>query len=49
MPSAPLLFSAAETAASSGPNHWVVGAAVLLIFVVLIAGLLAFGAGRDHS
>lgn len=48
MLSAPLLVSAAETA-SSGPNHWVVGAAVLLILVALVAGLLAFGAGRDHS
>ena len=48
MSSAPFLVSAAE-AASSGPNHWLVGAGVLLIFVALMAGLLAFGAGRDHS
>jgi uncharacterized membrane protein len=45
---APLLTAAAE-AEKSGINHWLVGAAVLLMFVVLMAALLAFGAGREHS
>ena len=45
---APLLTTAAE-AQTSGLNHWVVGGAVLLLFVVLIVALLAFGAGREHS
>jgi len=46
---APLLISAAEGGAASGPNHWLVGAGVLIIFVAMIVGLLAFGGGRDHS
>jgi hypothetical protein len=46
---APLLVSAAEGGATSGPNHWVIGAGVLLIFVAMLAGLLAFGGGRDHT
>jgi hypothetical protein len=45
---APLLVTAAE-AESSGINPYWVGGGVLLIFVLLMAGLLAFGAGRDHS
>lgn len=48
MPFVPLLVTAAAQG-GVGVNHWVVGAAVLLIFVAMIAGLLAFGAGRDHS
>ena len=31
------------------PNHWLVGAVVLTILLALIAGLLIFGAGREHS
>ena len=46
---APLLISAAEGGSTSGPNHWVIGAGVLLIFVAMLAGLLAFGGGRDHT
>ncbi len=46
-----LITTAAETTTTSetGVNHWLVGAIVLAIFMVLVAGLLMFGAGRDHS
>jgi len=44
----PLLVSAAEEA-SSGINPYIIGAVVLIIFLVLVLGLLAFGAGREHS
>jgi Sec-independent protein translocase protein TatA len=30
-------------------NHWLVGAGVLVIFLVLMLALLIFGAGREHS
>ena len=30
-------------------NHWVVGAVSLGILLVMLAGLLMFGAGREHS
>jgi hypothetical protein len=45
---APLLVSAAA-GESSGVNPYLVGAGVLALFVALVLGLLAFGAGRDHS
>jgi ABC-type phosphate transport system permease subunit len=45
---APLVNVAAE-AEASGVNHWLVGALVMLLFVVVIVALLAFGAGREHS
>ena len=48
MSHAPLLVSAAE-GGSSGINPYLVGALTLLLFVAMILGLLAFGAGRDHS
>ena len=32
-----------------GVNHWAVGAGVLLLLLVAIGALLAFGAGREHS
>ena len=46
---APLFVSAAEGGSSSGINPYVIGALVLLIFVAMVGGLLAFGAGREHS
>jgi len=46
---APLLVSAAEGGSSSAATHWLIGALVLAIFVAMVVGLLAFGAGRDHS
>ena len=30
-------------------NHWLVGGGVLAIFLVLLLGILVFGAGREHS
>ena len=33
----------------NAPNHWLVGAVTLAILLALILGLLAFGAGREHS
>ena len=30
-------------------NHWVVGSIALGILLFLMAGLLVFGAGREHS
>lgn len=45
----PLVLRAAEGGAHSGPNHWLVGGLVLLLFLVMLAGLLAFGGGREHS
>ena len=45
---APLLVSAAE-AHSTGVNPWLVGAGTLLLLLILLAGLVAFGGGRDHS
>lgn len=45
-----LIPTAAETTAShGGVNHWVVGAVVLAILLVMMLALLTFGAGRDHS
>lgn len=31
------------------PNHWLVGGVALGILLLLIVGLLIFGAGREHS
>ena len=45
---APLLVSAAE-GGSSGINPYAVGVLVLVLLVAMILGLMAFGAGRDHS
>jgi hypothetical protein len=45
----PLLATAAEGEALGGVNHWVVGGVILLILMLVMAGLLAFGAGRDHT
>jgi hypothetical protein len=32
-----------------GTNPWLVGGVTLAILIVMIAGLLMFGAGREHS
>lgn len=44
-----VVTTAAETSSGGEVNHWVVGAGVLAILLVLMLGLLMFGAGRDHS
>ena len=32
-----------------GTNPWLVGGVILAILLVMVAGLLVFGAGREHS
>jgi hypothetical protein len=32
-----------------GTSPWLVGAVILAILLVMIVGLLMFGAGREHS
>jgi hypothetical protein len=44
---APLIVSAAES--GSTLHAVVVGGGVFVLLLVLMAALLAFGAGRDHS
>jgi hypothetical protein len=43
------MITLAETSTTGGVNHWLVGAGVFVMFLVLMAVLLMFGAGRDHS
>ena len=31
------------------PNHWLIGVITLVILMALLLGLMAFGAGREHS
>lgn len=45
----PLVLRAAEEGAHGGPNHWLIGALVLAIFLGMLAGLVAFGGGREHT
>ena len=45
----PLLVSAAAETHSPGATPWLVGGGVLILLVAMIAGLLAFGGGREHS
>jgi hypothetical protein len=45
---APHVVTAAESAATE-VSPWVVGVGVFVLLLVMLAGLLAFGAGRDHS
>ncbi len=44
-----IALAAEEHVNESVPNHWLVGGLVLLLLLVLLGGLLAFGAGREHS
>jgi hypothetical protein len=47
---APLVtLAAAEAAVDPGISPELVGGVVFLILLALLGGLLAFGAGRDHS
>ena len=43
------VISAAAEAGKASLNPYVVGGIVLGILLALILGLLAFGAGREHS
>jgi hypothetical protein len=47
--SSSLVTTLAATGKLAGVNHWVVGAGVFVLFLVLMGALLMFGAGRDHS
>jgi hypothetical protein len=44
----PLVTVAAESSAA-GINPWFVGGGIFVLLLALLAGLLAFGGGRDHS
>ncbi|MBI2245665.1 MAG: hypothetical protein HYU55_17565 [Nocardioides sp.] len=44
-----IALAAEEHVNESVPNHWLVGGIVLVFLLVLLGGLLAFGAGREHS
>ena len=44
-----LLLAAQETEMWGGVNHWVVGGLTLLILLVAMGALVAFGGGREHS
>ena len=46
---ASFLVSAAESHSSPGATPWLVGGVVLLLLVAMVAGLVAFGGGRDHA
>ena len=43
-----LVLSAAEENSES-INHWVIGGISLVILLVMIGALIAFGNGREHS
>ncbi len=45
----PLVLRAAEEGAHSGPNPWLIGGLVLLLFLGMLGGLVSFGGGREHS
>jgi hypothetical protein len=47
--SIPPLVTLAAEASDSGINPWFVGGAIFVLLLALLLGLLAFGAGRDHS
>jgi hypothetical protein len=48
MPIAPLVVLAAGSA-TSGVNPFAVGGTILLLLVLCMVALLAFGRGREHS
>ena len=43
------VMAAGESETWGGVNHWVVGGLTLLILLVALGALLAFGGGREHS
>lgn len=42
-------LAAEEAVNENVPNHWLIGGVTLAILLLLLGGLLAFGAGREHS
>ena len=47
--SLPSLLVIAAASESTSVSRWFIGGSVLLIFLVLMGGLLAFGGGREHT
>jgi hypothetical protein len=45
----PLLVLAQATTETGGVSRWLVGAGVLLLLIVLVTAVAAFGGGREHS
>ncbi len=45
----PLFVMAEATTDAGGVNPWVVGAGILLLLILLMVALVAFGGGRDHT
>ena len=43
------VMATAEHETWGGVNHWVVGGLTLLILLVAMGALIAFGGGREHS
>ena len=43
------LVTVAAAESGGGVNHWFVGIGVFALLLLMLAGLLAFGGGRDHS
>ncbi|MGZ4442771.1 MAG: hypothetical protein ACXVXC_06405 [Nocardioidaceae bacterium] len=43
------LTTLAATSATGGINPFAVGGTIFVFLLILMAGLLFFGAGRDHS
>jgi hypothetical protein len=46
---APLVVTSAASKPLGGINPFVVGGSILLLLVILVVGLLAFGGGREHT
>jgi hypothetical protein len=46
---APHVVTAAQKTGAGGINPWFVGAGVLLLLLAVLAGLLAFAGGREHT
>ena len=44
-----LVVAAEEHETWGGVNHWVVGAGTLLLLLIALGILVAFGGGREHS
>jgi hypothetical protein len=44
-----LIVLAESTTDTGGVSPWVVGAGVLLLLIVLLSAVVAFGGGREHS
>jgi hypothetical protein len=46
---APLVVTSAASEPLGGINPFIVGGSILLLLVILVVGLLAFGGGREHT